>query len=115
MNQNPYESPTASSPIEGKPLGKNSTNGPELFGVAVRGIGLYFILIGVGNLVFALLAAAGVGPTKQFFEPVVQIRIMLESWVPGGIAFFFADPLVRLAYRNRPNLDTESPANREDN
>ena len=83
MEQNPYESPSSVKPNEPPPTeptrsGGSRMDGPELFGVLVRAIGLYFILMGMVYVIQALFRLGGVARFQAF-----------ESWetARGAVEF----------------------------
>lgn len=111
MEQNPYESPSGVKPIEPqsaqpRPSGANRMDGPELFGVLVRAIGLYFILTGVVYAIQALFYFSGTIHTQES-EPWYFARFAVEWLAPGIITFFFSEKIVRLAYREQRSEDSE--------
>jgi len=74
-------------------------DGPELFGVLVRAIGLYFILMGMVYVIQALFRLGGVA-RFQAFDSWETARGAVEFLAPGIVAFFFPNKIVRLAYRD---------------
>lgn len=74
-------------------------HGPELFGVLVRTIGLYFIVTGIVYVIQALFRLGEVSRI-QAFDLWGSARAAVEYLAPGIILFFFSEKIVRLAYRD---------------
>lgn len=79
----------------------------ELFGVCVRMTGLLIVLYGlyelwggVDNLVENLIDAAQ-GNNSDQPSSFSYFAFGIPSLVVGAVVFFFANLIVRLAYRNR--------------
>jgi hypothetical protein len=95
MENNPYESPTASDPpIKPEPPPRGLT-APEVFGVAARGIGLYFLVCAIFELaVYAIPHDAALDMSRYWHLAVANL-------IAGFIPFFAPDLLVKLTYRER--------------
>jgi len=118
MDQNPYESPsgvkpTEPPPIEPPPSGASRMDGPELFGVLVRAIGLYFILTGIVYAIQAMFYFSGVLHNQEFGQWYMA-RGAVEWLAPGIVAFFLSGKIVRLAYSDKREQPPEEYARSPD-
>lgn len=81
-------------------------DGPGLFGVLVRAMGLYFILTGTVYVIQILLRLGGV-TRFQAFDSWESARGAVEFLTPGILSFFFAKKIVRIAYRDEREQRSE--------
>jgi hypothetical protein len=106
MENNPYESPKSGKLTDPKPTSGNLMSGQELFGVAVRTIGFYFVLMGLASALKVLLLIGGLAQWPGAFDSSTYVRAAIEWGLPGIIGFFFPKLVVRIAYRD----EIEPPA-----
>jgi len=107
MEPNPYQAPASGKRTEASQPAGDRMNAQELFGVVVRGIGLYFILSGISSLLYAAFLVGGSGRIVEGINVWPAARGAVEWLVPGVIAFFFPKFVVGLTYR-RESGDAQS-------
>ncbi len=102
MDDNPYQLPMMHEPDDELPA--DSPNGaarpggmtaPEIFGIVVRAIGLYLLVVALINLTSFCF------PRPFVDEHWSYLRFAVAYALLGAILFFYPNLIVRIAYRRR--------------
>ena len=93
MENNPYESPETIRPASEPEKPAKGLTAPELFGVVVRALGLWFLCYAVFDL------AAYWFPHDPTFDKSRYLMGAAEYAATGIVPFLFPNLFVRIAYR----------------
>jgi hypothetical protein len=97
MDENPYE-PSQSAERRVRPSQGGTLNARELFGVVVRGIGVYLIA-------YAAWSAAGTFIPDRDNPPLYYFMWAIPPLVVGGVLLLAAESIVSFAYGPRNEYD----------
>ncbi len=98
MENNPYESPTSTDHAREQEPPSRGLTAPQLFGVAARAIGLYFLAYAVFD--FSVYVIHSISH-DAVFDTSRYLTATIENVAAGFIPFFAPNFLVKMTYRER--------------